>query len=321
MLAMTVADGKLAPDTVPDPEPGPEEVLIEVAAAGLNRADLAQVAGHYPPPPGAPVWPGLEVSGTIIAAGSDENSGLVGLEVCALLPGGGYAELVTVDAGLILPKPEGVDLIDAAGLPEVAATVYSNLGYLVGQDHPAKRRVLIHGGAGGIGTFAIQFAHKLLGAETWTTARSEWRRQLEGLGADRVIDYRTEDFSAEIRAAGGADAILDVIGAAYLEPNLKALNTDGRLSIIGLQKGAKAEIDLGALLTKRQTVSASTLRSRPLDQRRQIVADVFERVWPLLDRAELETTITTRLPLKEAAEAHRRMAAGGGYGKTVLTVE
>lgn len=318
---MTVADGKLAPDTVPDPEPGPEEVLIEVAAAGLNRADLAQVAGHYPPPPGAPVWPGLEVSGTIIAAGSDENSGLVGLEVCALLPGGGYAELVTVDAGLILPKPEGVDLIDAAGLPEVAATVYSNLGYLVGQDHPAKRRVLIHGGAGGIGTFAIQFAHKLLGAETWTTARSEWRRQLEGLGADRVIDYRTEDFSAEIRAAGGADAILDVIGAAYLEPNLKALNTDGRLSIIGLQKGAKAEIDLGALLTKRQTVSASTLRSRPLDQRRQIVADVFERVWPLLDRAELETTITTRLPLKEAAEAHRRMAAGGGYGKTVLTVE
>ncbi|WP_026923742.1 NAD(P)H-quinone oxidoreductase [Glycomyces arizonensis] len=320
MLAMTVADGKLIADTVPDPEPGPEEVLIEVAAAGVNRADLLQVAGHYPPPPGAPAWPGLEVSGTIIAVGDDDNAALVGSEVCALLPGGGYAQLAAVDAGLVLPRPEGVDLVEAAGLPEVAATVHSNLGYLIEpRFSEAEPRVLVHGGAGGIGTFAIQYASKLVGAHVWTTARDDFASQLQDLGAERVIDYRSEDFSAELQAAGGAQAILDVIGAAYFEANLKALATDGHLVIIGLQQGRTAEIDLGALLAKRHTVAATALRSRPIEQRRQILAEVFAHVWPLLDDGRVKPVVTTRVPLTEADEAHRVMSAGGHLGKTVLT--
>lgn len=321
---MTAADGRLAAAQVPEPAPGPDEVLIEVAAAGVNRADLLQVAGHYPSPPGSPAWPGLEVSGTIVNVGSDDNATFLGAEVCALLPGGGYAQYVTVDAGLVLPKPEKVDLVDAAGLPEVAATVYSNLGYLLdtpGADADRKRRVLVHGGAGGIGTFAIQFAKQLAGAEVWTTARAEWAQRLQALGADRVIDYRSEDFAALAMEAGGADAILDVIGAAYFEPNLKALAQDGRLAIIGLQQGTAAQIHLGGLLAKRATITGTTLRSRPLDQRRQILAEAFERVWPALDSGEIEPVVTTRVPLAEAAEAHRLMGAGGHYGKIVLTAK
>jgi putative PIG3 family NAD(P)H quinone oxidoreductase len=321
MLAMTVADGRLTAAQVPEPAPGPDEVLIEVAAAGVNRADLLQVAGHYPSPPGAPAWPGLEVSGTIINVGSDDNASFLGAEVCALLPGGGYAQYVTVDAGLVLPKPEKAALVDAAGLPEVAATVYSNLGYLLGGEADRKRRVLVHGGAGGIGTFAIQFAKKLADAETWTTARAEWTQKLQALGADRVIDYRNEDFAAIAMEAGGVDAILDVIGAAYFEPNLKALAQDGRLAIIGLQQGTAAQIHLGGLLAKRATITGTTLRARPLDQRRQIIAEAFERVWPALDSGEIEPVVTTRLPLAEAAEAHRLMSAGGHFGKIVLTAK
>jgi len=318
---MTVADGRLTAAQVPEPAPGPDEVLIEVAAAGVNRADLLQVAGHYPSPPGAPAWPGLEVSGTIVNVGSDDNASFLGAEVCALLPGGGYAQYVTVDAGLVLPKPEKATLVDAAGLPEVAATVYSNLGYLLDAESDRKRRVLIHGGAGGIGTFAIQFAKKLAAAETWTTARAEWTQRLQALGADRVIDYRNEDFAALTMEAGGADAILDVIGAAYFEPNLKALAQDGRLAIIGLQQGAAAQIHLGGLLAKRATITGTTLRARPLDQRRQIIAEAFERVWPALDSGEIEPVVTTRMPLAEAAEAHRLMGAGGHFGKIVLTAK
>ncbi|MCH7229866.1 zinc-binding dehydrogenase [Glycomyces sp. L485] len=317
MLALTVADGNLVSDTVPDPEPGPEEVLIEVAAAGVNRADLLQVAGHYPPPPGAPAWPGLEVSGRIVAVGGDDNSALVDTEVCALVPGGGYAELLAVDAGLVLPKPEGVDLIDAAALPEAAATVYSNLGYLLGR-HKERPRVLVHGGAGGIGTFAVQFAHKLIGAEVWTTARAGTQERLEALGADHVVDYREGDFAAELAAADGADAILDIIGAANLEQNLKALAVDGRLSVIGLQKGRTAEIDLGRLLAKRHTVTGALLRSRPIEQRRQILAEVFEHVWPALDSGEIKPVVTTRLPFRQAQEALGLMEAGGHFGKIVL---
>lgn len=321
MLAMTVADGKLIADTVPDPEPGPEEVLIEVAGAGVNRADLLQTAGHYPPPPGAPAWPGLEVSGTIVAVGGEENAALVGTEVCALLSGGGYAELAAVDAGLVLPKPEGVDLVEAAALPEVAATVHSNLGGLLGAEPPEPPpRVLIHGGSGGIGTFAIQYARELLGAEVWTTARADFTAELQALGAERVLDYRSEDFSAELRAAGGAHAILDVIGAAYFEGNLKALAPDGRLVVIGLQKGRTAEIDLGALLAGRHTVAGTTLRARPLEQRRKILAEVFAHVWPALDDGRIAPVVTTRVPLADAAEAHRLMEAGGHLGKIVLTV-
>ncbi|MCD0443310.1 NAD(P)H-quinone oxidoreductase [Glycomyces sp. A-F 0318] len=321
MLAMTVADGSLTAAQVPEPATGPDEVLIEVAAAGVNRADLLQVAGHYPSPPGAPAWPGLEVSGTIVNVGSDDNAALLNAEVCALLPGGGYAQYVAVDAGLVLPKPENVDLVDAAGLPEAAATVYSNIGYLLRENAAGKRRVLVHGGAGGIGTFAVQFARKLAGAETWTTARSDWAEKLQALGTDRVVDYRNEDFAALAMEAGGADAILDVIGAAYFEPNLKALAQDGRLAIIGLQQGNAAQIHLGGLLAKRATITGTTLRARPLEQRRQILAEVFEHVWPALDAGEIEPVVTTRIPLQEAAEAHKRMAAGGNFGKIVLTAK
>lgn len=318
---MTVADGKLTAAQVPEPVPGPDEVLIEIAAAGVNRADLLQVAGHYPSPPGAPAWPGLEVSGTIVNVGGDDNAAFLNAEVCALLPGGGYAQYVAVDAGLVLPKPENTDLIDAAGLPEAAATVYSNLGYLLREEADRKRRVLVHGGAGGIGTFAVQFAHRLAEAEVWTTARKEAAKKLEALGADRVVDYRSEDFAALVQEAGGADAILDVIGAAYFEPNLKALAQDGRLAVIGLQQGNAAQIHLGGLLAKRATITGTTLRARPLEQRRQILAEVFERVWPALDEGTIEPVVTTRLPLAEAAEAHRLMAAGGHFGKIVLTAK
>ncbi len=318
---MTVADGKLTAAQVPEPVPGPDEVLIEITAAGVNRADLLQVAGHYPSPPGAPAWPGLEVSGTIVNVGSDDNATFLNAEVCALLPGGGYAQYVAVDAGLVLPKPENTDLVDAAGLPEAAATVYSNLGYLLREEADRKRRVLVHGGAGGIGTFAVQFAHRLAEAEVWTTARKEAGKRLEALGADRVVDYRNEDFAALVQEAGGADAILDVIGAAYFEPNLKALAQDGRLAVIGLQQGNAAQIHLGGLLAKRATITGTTLRARPLEQRRQILAEVFERVWPALDEGTIEPVVTTRLPLAEAAEAHRLMAAGGHFGKIVLTAK
>ncbi|WP_112140675.1 NAD(P)H-quinone oxidoreductase [Glycomyces dulcitolivorans] len=320
MLAMTVSGGSLTAAQVPEPAPGPDEVLIEVAAAGVNRADLLQVAGHYPSPQGAPAWPGLEVSGTIVDVGSADNATLLGAEVCALLPGGGYAQYATVDAGLVLPVPENVSLADAAGLPEAAATVYSNLGYLL-EDASRKRRVLVHGGSGGVGTFAVQFARKLADAETWTTARGEFTKQLEALGADRVVDYRSEDFAALAQEAGGADAILDVIGAAYFEPNLKALAQDGRLAIIGLQQGNAAQIHLGGLLAKRATITGTTLRARPLDQRRQILAEVFERVWPALDTGDIKPVVTTKLPLGEAAEAHRLMGAGGHFGKIVLTAK
>jgi putative PIG3 family NAD(P)H quinone oxidoreductase len=321
MLAMTVADGSLTATQVPEPAPGPDEVLIEVAAAGVNRADLLHVAGRYPSPAGTPAGPGIEVSGTVVNVGSDDNAAFLNAEVCTIVPGGGYAQYVAVDAGLILPKPENVDLVDAAGLPEAAATVYSNLGYLLRERPADKRRVLVHGGAGGIGTFAVQFARKLVGAETWTTARADWTKKLQALGADRVIDYRNEDFAALAMEAGGVDAILDVIGAAYFEPNLKALAQDGRLAIIGLQQGNAAQIHLGGLLTKRATITGTTLRARPLEQRRQILAEVFEHVWPALDAGEIEPVVTKRVPLAEAAEAHRIIAAGGNFGKIVLTAK
>ncbi|GAB4005548.1 hypothetical protein GCM10029992_53770 [Glycomyces albus] len=240
--------------------------------------------------------------------------------MCALLPGGGYAELAAVDAGLMLPKPEGVDLIEAAALPEVAATVHSNLGYLVGPkiaDFAPK--VLLHGGSGGIGTFAIQYAKQLIGAEVWTTARAEFAGRLEELGADRVLDYQEDDFAAEMQAAGGARAVLDHIGAAYLDDNLKALGVDGRLTVIGLQQGRTAEIDLARLLSKRQSITGTTLRSRPIEQRREIIGEVFANVWPVIDEGRIKPVVTTRVPLSEAGEAHRAMEAGGHFGKIVLT--
>lgn len=303
-----------------DPEPGPGEVLIEVKAAGVNRADLLQVAGNYAPPPGAVPWPGLEVSGSVVACG--EGAGWeTGAEVCALLPGGGWAEYVTVDADLVLPRPEGVDLVEAAGLPEVAATVHSNLGDLIGTPggEGTGERVLIHGGSGGIGTFAVQYARSRGAGEVWTTAREDFAQRLKHLGATEVIDYRTDDFGPRIQAEGGADVILDVIGAGYLEQNIAGLAPDGTLVIIGLQKGAKGTLNLGQLLPRRLTVRGTTLRARPIEQKREIIASVRDEVWPLIGRG-IRPEVDKVLPLEQASEALQSLETGGQWGKTVLVV-
>jgi putative PIG3 family NAD(P)H quinone oxidoreductase len=251
---------------VPDPSPADGEVMIDILAAGINRADLMQAQGAYPPPPGAPPYPGLECAGRIAAGSGFAGNGFAaGDEVCALLAGGGYAERVAVAASCVLPVPAGVPLADAAALPEAACTVWSNLRMVAGLR--AGETLLVHGGASGIGTFAIQYA-VALGCTVFATARAGKHASIAGLGAT-PIDYETEDF-----AAVEADVILDIIGGAYLERNLMALRTNGRLVIIGAQGGRKAELDIGVLLAKRATIAATTLRARPLAEKATIVRGV-----------------------------------------------
>ncbi|MGH8877929.1 MAG: NAD(P)H-quinone oxidoreductase [Stackebrandtia sp.] len=304
---------------VADPQAAAGEVLIEVAAAGLNRADVAQRRGKYAPPPGASEYPGLECSGRVAAIGAGVSRFAVGDPVCALLSGGGYAERVVVDERLVLPVPEGVDLIDAAGLPEVAATVWSNV-FAIARLADGEM-LLVHGGSGGIGTFAIQLA-TARGAGVLTTARSENAAALRQLGAESVIDYRNQDFAAEVAEYTdnrGVDVILDHLGASYFDRNIAGLAMNGRLAIISLQGGAKTEFNLGALMGKRASVSATTLRSRPLGERAAIINAVAEEVWPLLADGRVRPVIAHRLPLSEADEAHRLMEAGGYVGKILLT--
>ncbi|MER7894367.1 NAD(P)H-quinone oxidoreductase [Micromonospora sp. NPDC094482] len=304
---------------VPDPEPGGGEVLVDVRASAVNRADLLQRQGHYPPPPGAPAYPGLECSGVISAIGPDVTGWEVGQEVCALLAGGGYAERVAVPAGQLLPVPAGVDPVDAAALPEVACTVWSNVVRLAGLR--AGETLLVHGGGSGIGTFAIQLG-AALGATVLTTARSTKHDRLRELGAIRVIDYREQDFVAEVRGATdgrGADVILDIMGASYLGRNVAALATGGRLAVIGLQGGRKGELDLGALLTKRATVTATSLRSRPLDEKAAIVRGVRDEVWPLVEAGKVRPIVDRRMPMAEAAAAHELVERSHHLGKVLLT--
>lgn len=304
---------------VPDPELGEGEVLVDVAASAVNRADIAQREGHYPPPTGASEYPGLECSGTVAALGpGTEGAGWsVGDPVCALLSGGGYAERVAVPVGQLLPVPEGVDLVDAAALPEVACTVWSNLVMVGGLR--SEETVLVHGGGSGIGTFAIQFACAL-GARVAVTAGSEEKlRACRDLGAHITINYRTEDFTERMRAEGGADLILDIMGGAYLDGNLRSLNTGGRITTIALMGGRRAELDLGRMLAKRLSVHATTLRSRPVDEKTTIVAGVREHVWPLVEQGAVLPVIDRSLPLREAAEAHRVMEASAHIGKILLT--
>jgi len=299
----------------PVPRPGPDEVLVRVLAAGVNRADVLQRRGHYPPPPGAPSWPGLEVAGVVEAAGESVTEWGVGDEVCALLPGGGYAEMAAVDRRLVLPAPSGVDVVDAAALVESACTVWSNLD--AASARPGER-LLVHGGTGGIGSFAIQLA-AALGLEVYATAGSPERvARCREMGATAAWDYTSEDWVAGMRAAGGADVVLDVMGAAYLERNVAALATGGRLVVIGLQGGTRGELDLGALLAKRARVIGTTLRSRPLDERAAIVAGVRREVWPLVPE-RIRPVVAARLPLADAAQAHRELEAGGVVGKILLT--
>ncbi|UGY92637.1 NAD(P)H-quinone oxidoreductase [Streptomyces gobiensis] len=306
---------------VPDPVPGEGEVLIEVAASGVNRADLLQRQGFYDPPPGASPYPGLECAGRVAALGPGVSGWAVGDEVCALLSGGGYAERVAVPAGQLLPVPEGVDLVTAAALPEVAATVWSNV-FLIAHLRPGET-LLVHGGASGIGTMAIQLA-KAVGARVAVTAGSaEKLARCAELGADILIDYHEQDFVEELKKATdghGADVVLDIIGAKYLTRNIKALAVNGRIVVIGLQGGVKGELNLGALLAKRGALIATSLRARPVAEKAAIVAAVREHVWPLIESGRVRAVVDRRLPMAEAADAHRAMESGSHVGKIILTL-
>ncbi|MPZ29081.1 MAG: zinc-binding dehydrogenase [Micromonosporaceae bacterium] len=308
----------LAWTEVADPVPGPGEVLVDVHASAVNRADLLQRAGHYPPPPGAPPYPGLECAGRVRAVGPSVTGVAVGAEVCALLAGGGYAERVAVPSLQVLPVPAGVALADAAALPEVACTVWSNLVDLAGLR--AGQTLLVHGGGSGIGTFAIQLA-VALGARVVATARAAKHAALRELGAEVTVDYTEQDFVEATREAtggGGADVILDILGAAYLSRNLAALAPDGWLAIIGLQGGRRAELDLGRLLTTRGVLSATSLRSRPLADKARIVRGVREQVWPLVEAGAIRPVIDRRLPMDQAALAHRLVEDNAHVGKVLL---
>ena len=302
---------------VDDPVPGPGEVAIDVAASGVNRADLLQRQGRYPPPEGTSEILGLECSGSIAELGADVTGWQVGDEVCALLAGGGYAQRVVVPAGQVLPVPGEVDLVAAAGLPEVACTVWSNV--VMHARLTEGEVLLVHGGAGGIGTHAIQVG-KALGATVAVTAGSDERLELcRQLGADIVINYREQDFVAQLREqAGGANVILDNMGASYLDRNVDALATGGRLVMIGMQGGVKGELNIGKLLGKRANVAAAGLRSRPLDEKATIVRTVRETLWPFVERGSVQPVVHQVLPLAQAGEAHRALDGGNVFGKVLL---
>ncbi|WP_329176759.1 NAD(P)H-quinone oxidoreductase [Streptomyces sp. NBC_01477] len=321
MRAITIAEPggpeALVLADVPDPVPAEGEVLVEVAASAVNRADVLQRQGHYEPPPGASRYPGLECSGRIAAIGPGVTGWSVGDEVCALLSGGGYAEQVAVPAGQLLPLPEGVDLVTAAALPEVAATVWSNV-FQVAHLRPGDT-LLVHGGSSGIGTMAIQLG-KAIGATVVATAGSAQKlAACRDLGADVLINYREQDFVEEL-GRPGADVILDVVGAAYLARNIDALAVNGRLVVIGMQGGTKAELNLGKLLAKRAAVIATSLRARPPEEKTAIIAAVREHVWPLIEAGTVRPIVDRALPLASAADAHRLMESSEHIGKILLTL-
>jgi putative PIG3 family NAD(P)H quinone oxidoreductase len=304
---------------VEDPVPGPGEVVIDVTATGVNRADVMQRQGFYPPPPGAPPYPGLECSGTIAAVGTGVTGWKPGDEACALLAGGGYAEKVLVPAGQLLPRPDSTDLVTSSALPETACTVYSNVFMKAGLKKG--ETFLVHGGGSGIGTMAIQLA-KSAGATVAVTAGSQEKLDAcKALGADITINYRDEDFAASLKQATsghGADVILDIIGGAYLPGNVEALATEGRMVFIGLQKGRKGELDMGKLMAKRGTIMGTTLRARPKEQKAEIVQAVTEHVWPLVEAGKVAPVVHCVLPISQASEAHRIMEASTHTGKILL---
>lgn len=312
--ALVVAD-------VPDAVAGPGEVLVEVTASAVNRADLLQRRGFYNPPPGASPYPGLECSGRVAALGEGVTGWSVGDEVCALLSGGGYAELVAVPPGQLLPVPAGVSLLVAAGLPEVACTVWSNV-FDLARLQPGEV-LLVHGGTSGIGTFATQLAARA-GAHVVVTVGSPEKaaRALE-LGAERAVLYREEDFVEQVRAhtgGRGADVVLDNMGAAYLPRNVQVLATGGRLVVIGMQGGVKGELDLGALLMKRAAVHATSLRARPAHEKAAIVAGVLAQVWPAVEAGDVRPVVDQVLPLEQVAQAHQVLEDSHHVGKVLLQV-
>lgn len=308
-------------EDVPAPEPAAGEVLVEVAASAVNRADVLQRQGHYPPPSGAPPYPGLECSGTIAALGAGVTGWTVGQRVCALLGGGGYAEQVRVPAGQLLPVPAGMSLLDAAALPEVTCTVWSMVfdrGRLV----PGEV-LLVHGGTSGVGTMAVQLAHRH-GARVAVTAGSAAKLAVcAGLGAHILVNYREEDFVARVREATdghGADLILDNMGAVYLRRNLAVLAVDGRLVSLGLQGGTTGELDLGRLMSVRGSVTAASLRAQPPERKAAIVAATHAFVWPALDSGEVRPIVDSVFDLADVAAAHRRVESSEHIGKVLLRV-
>jgi len=300
----------------PMPSVGPHDVLIKVAAAGVNRADVLQRRGLYPSPPDAPAWPGLEVAGVVEKVGDEVVQFAPGQRVCALVAGGGYAEYVGCDEALVLRTPDAITDVEAAALPEAVCTVWSNLR--VG-GVPGARAILIHGGSGGIGTTGIQIAKALGLHVTVTAGGAERTAKCRDLGADVAIDYRSSDFAQIVADNGGVDLVLDCIGGEYLKRNLASLKDGGTLVIIGLQSGAVAELNLAHLLSRRLTVAGTTLRSRPLAQRAEIVADVRASVWPLVP-SQVKPIVHEVFALEQVADAHRLMEQRGAFGKVVLSV-
>ena len=311
----------LALREVPDAVAGPGEVLVRVRATAVNRADLMQREGHYDPPPGASMYPGLECSGTIQALGAGVGGWAIGAEVCALLAGGGYAELVAVPVGQLLPVPAGVSLVEAAALPEVTCTVWSNV-FMTAALQPGET-LLVHGGASGIGTMAIQLAREVGARVAVTAGSTDKLERCRLLGASLLINYRDQDFVDVVRTATGghgADVILDNMGAKYLSRNVDALAANGRLVVIGLQGGTRAELDLGVLLRKRAAVIATSLRARPLAEKATIVAAVREHVWPLVASGAVLPVVHATMPLAEAGRAHQVLADSSHVGKVLLAV-
>jgi putative PIG3 family NAD(P)H quinone oxidoreductase len=310
----------LVPANRPVPQPGPGEVLIRVAAAGVNRPDVLQRQGGYPPPPGASDIPGLEIAGRVAAVGPDVQDWSVGDAVCALVAGGGYAEFCPAPAPQCLPVPRGLDMAKAAAIPETFFTVWTNV--FDRARLAAGESFLVHGGSSGIGTTAIQLAHHF-GAKVFATAGSpEKCAACEELGADRAINYRTEDFVAvvkEMTDGKGADVILDMVGGDYVVRNLKALAVEGRLVQIAFLQGSKVELNLTPLMLKRQTLTGSTLRARPVADKAAIARSLKEKVWPLIEDGKVAPVIHKTFPLRQAADAHRLMESSAHIGKIVLT--
>ncbi|OYX34534.1 MAG: NAD(P)H-quinone oxidoreductase [Caulobacterales bacterium 32-69-10] len=321
MIAITVRGGAgpaeaLEPVAAAVPRPGPGQVLIRVAAAGVNRPDVLQRNGGYPPPPGSPDTLGLEVAGEVAAVGEGAARWRVGDTVCALLGGGGYAEYAVVDARHALPIPAGLDLVQAAALPETAFTVFSNV-FEIGRLQ-AGETLMLHGATSGIGVMAIQMA-KAAGARVIATGRSAQKAAAaRSFGADVVIDTSAEDFVARVQAEGGADVVLDMVAGDFVQKNLECLNLDGRLVQIAVQAGSKATIDVARLMVRRLTFAGSTLRPRHPDEKARLAAAVEARVWPWIAAGEIRPVIDSTFPLKEAAQAHARLESAGHVGKIML---
>jgi putative PIG3 family NAD(P)H quinone oxidoreductase len=310
----------LVPVSRPVPAPGPGEVLIKVAAAGVNRPDVLQRKGGYPPPPGASDIPGLELAGQVVALGADAGRWALGDRVTALVAGGGYAQYCTAPAVQCLPVPEGLDLAEAAALPETFFTVWSNVFDRGGLQ--AGESFLVHGGSSGIGTTAIQLA-RAFGARVFATAGSaEKCRACEDLGAERAINYREEDFVEVVKTAtgGGVNVILDMVGGDYIQRDIKALAPDGRLVFIAFLGGSTAEVDFLPMMIKRLTISGSTLRIRPIEFKAAIARQLEAKVWPLIAQGQVRPVMHQRFPLAEAAQAHDLMESGAHIGKIVLIV-